>query len=146
MIEVTLIPSEHATAFWPRIANHIERAAEYTYGRYTSDDILDSVTSYDHHLWVAFDPDTQVITGITITSIKQYPRKRCLDMVFCAGDEGMEWKAPMLSILRRWATDNHCDIIESSGRLGWSKIFRDDGYKALWQVYELPIDCEVLGG
>lgn len=144
MIQVSLVPSEHARLIWPRLTPHVDRAAEYTYGRYTADDILDSIESYDHHLWIAFED--QDIKGITITSIKQYPRKRCLDMVFCAGDDGMEWKAPMLGILQRWAADNHCDIIESSGRLGWSKIFKDDGYKALWQVYELPVPDAGLGG
>jgi hypothetical protein len=66
-------------------------------------------------------------------------------MVFCAGDEGMEWKAPMLKELQHWAHDNDCDRIESSGRVGWSKIFKNDGYKALWQVYELPVADAGLG-
>ena len=79
-------------------------------------------------------------------SIKQYPRRRCLDMVFCAGDSGMEWKAPMLRILQQWAFDSGCDIIESSGRFGWAKIFKDDGYRPLWQVYELPVAEAGLGG
>jgi hypothetical protein len=69
----------------------------------------------------------------------------CLDMVFCAGDEGMEWKTPMLKMLQHWAHDNDCERIESSGRIGWSKIFKDDGYKALWQVYELPVADAGLG-
>jgi hypothetical protein len=115
----------------------MEKAAEYTYGRYLPEDILDSIVQYDHHLWLAFEGED--IKGITVTRFAQYPRIRCLDMVFCAGDEGMEWKDPMLKILQHWAYDNHCDRIESSGRVGWAKIFKNDGYKALWQVYELPV-------
>jgi hypothetical protein len=119
------------------------KAAEYTYGRYEPEDILDSLIQYDHHLWIAFEGED--VKGVTITRLAQYPRIRCLDMVFCAGDEGMEWKDPMLKVLQHWGYDNHCDRIESSGRFGWAKIFKDDGYKALWQVFELPVANSGLG-
>lgn len=143
-MQVSLIPPEHVYDVWSRTQGFMEKAAEYTYGRYTPDDILVSLTDYDHLLWIAFDEDKD-IKGITITCFKQYPRKKCLDMVFCAGDEGMEWKDPMLKMLRHWAFDNECDTIESSGRLGWSKIFKGDGYKPLWQTYELPVADTGLG-
>ena len=142
-MQVSLIPTEHAKEVWDRTYDFMDQAARYTYGRYTAHDILDSITQYDHHLWVAFVGEE--IKGITVTCFKQYPRMLCLDMVFCAGDEGMEWKDPMLKMLQHWAYDNDCDRIESSGRVGWSKIFKNDGYKALWQVYELPIADAGLG-
>jgi hypothetical protein len=142
-MQVSLIPTEHVADVWPRLTAHIDKVAEYTYGRYDPEDVLESITQYDHNLWLAFEGED--IKGITITSFKQYPRIKCLDMVFCAGDEGMEWKAPMLEMLQHWAYDNECDRIESSGRLGWSKIFKGDGYKALWQTYELPVASSGLG-
>lgn len=142
-MQVSLIPTEHAEEVWNRTYDFMDQAARHTHGRYTAHDILDSITQYDHHLWVAFVGEE--IKGITITCFKQYPRMLCLDMVFCAGDEGMEWKAPMLKMLQHWAYDNDCERIESSGRIGWSKIFKDDGYKALWQVYELPVADAGLG-
>jgi hypothetical protein len=142
-MQVTLIPTEHVSEVLPKIFSHLSKAAEYTFGRYEPEDILDSITQYDHHLWIAFVGEE--VKGITVTCFKQYPRLLCLDMVFCAGDEGMEWKTPMLKMLQHWAHDNDCDRIESSGRVGWSKIFKDDGYKALWQVYELPVADTGLG-
>ena len=142
-MQVALIPTEHVSNVWPRLTAHMAKAAEYTYGRYEPEDILDSLIQYEHDLWVAFEGED--IKGVTITRLAQYPRIRCLDMVFCAGDEGMEWKDPMLSMLQHWAYDNSCDRIESTGRVGWAKIFKNDGYKALWQVYELPVVAEGLG-
>lgn len=140
---VSLVPYEHVLGIWPKLATHMEKAAEYTFGRYQPGDILDAITDYDHHLWIAFEGEE--VKGITVTCFKQYPRMKCLDMVFCAGDEGLEWKDPMLKMLQHWAHDNECDRIESSGRLGWAKIFKADGYKALWQVYELPVADTGLG-
>ena len=142
-MQVSLIPTEHVADVWPRLTAHIDKVAEYTYGRYDPEDVLESITQYDHNLWLAFEGED--IKGITVTSFKQYPRIKCLDMVFCAGDEGMEWKAPMLEMLQHWAYDNECDRIESSGRVGWAKIFKSDGYKALWQTYELPVASSGLG-
>jgi hypothetical protein len=60
-------------------------------------------------------------------------------LVFLAGDDGFSWKDEMLSTLQRWARDSECDAIEASGRLGLARAFKDDGYRVLWQVFELPV-------
>lgn len=143
-MEVSLVPPELAEGLWPRIFPHLSRAAEYTFGRYEPEDIFDAVVSGQVHLWIVIDEDE--IIGITVTRFWQYPRKKCLDMVFIAGDEGFSWKDPMLNVLQHWAYDNGCEVIESSGRPGFSRAFKDDGYKLLWQVYELPVAGTGLGG
>ena len=142
-MQVTLIPDQHVYNVWSRMYPYMEKAAEYTHGRYSADDILDSITQYDHQLWAAFEDDK--IVGVTVTYFKQYPRKKCLDLVFCAGDEGMQWKDPMLKMLQHWAYDNDCDSIEATGRLGWAGIFKNDGYKPMWQIFELPVADRGLG-
>ena len=135
--KVSLVPTERIPTIWDHVIPYMERAAEYTYGRYTVDDILTALTDYDHTLWIAFVKEDG-LKGAVVTMIKQYPRKRYLDLVFIGGDDGFSWKAPMLKLLQHWAFDNDCDGIESSGRLGWAKAFADDGYKPLWQTFELP--------
>jgi hypothetical protein len=142
MMEVSLVPPQLIDGLWPRIFPHLSKASEYTFGRYEPEDILDVVAGGEAHLWVVFDGED--IVGITITRFWQYPRKRCLDMLFIGGDDGFSWKDPMLETLQRWARDNGCDVIESSGRPGFARAFKDDGYKMLWQVYELPVTG--LGG
>lgn len=144
-MKATLIPSDQVRTIWPAVLPHIELAAEYTYGRYNADDILTAITDYDHHLWVAYD-ERGHIKGAVVTVIRHYPRKRALDLVFLGGTDGMEWKDAMLKLLQCWAYDNDCDVIESSGRLGWAKIFKSDGYKPLWQTYELPVGTTGIGG
>lgn len=136
-MEVSLVPPQLIDGLWARIFPHLSKASEYTFGRYEPEDILEFVVSGDAHLWVVFDEEA--VVGITVTRFWQYPRKKCLDMVFIGGDEGFSWKDPMLEILQRWARDNGCEAIESSGRVGFARAFKDDGYKMLWQVYELPV-------
>jgi hypothetical protein len=115
----------------------MERAAKYTYGRYTSDDIYDSVVEHNYQLWVAFDETG--IKGAVVTNIGIYPKRKLLTMAFCGGQDLKEWKDPMLSLLQRFAKDMGCDGIESTARAGWAKIFSNDGYKQHWVTFELPV-------
>mgnify|MGYP003353329563 CR=1 FL=1 len=45
MIKVSLVPTDHVERVWPDIEHFMQRAAEYTYGRYTVEDIKD-ITMY----------------------------------------------------------------------------------------------------
>lgn len=143
-MQTALVPPELVNGLWPKIFPHLSKAAEYTFGRYEPEDIIEFVMSGDAHLWVALDGED--IKGVTITRFWQYPRKKCLDMVFIGGDEGFSWKDSMLSTLRSWARDSGCDVIESSGRPAFARVFKDDGYRLLWQVYELPVEDTGSGG
>jgi hypothetical protein len=88
-------------------------------------------------LWVAVVEG--VICGAVITNIVAYPQCSFLNMAFCGGDAVKKWKDPMLQLLQRFAREHGCQGIESSGRPGWAKVFKDNGYKANWVTYELPI-------
>lgn len=140
---VSLVPSHMLDAIGAQVYPHLEKASEYTFGRYEPEDIMDFVRTGGAHLWVALKGNS--VTGITVTRFWQYPRKKCLDMVFIGGDEGFSWKDPMLETLQRWARDSECDVIESSARPGFARAFKGDGYKMLWQVFELPVVSGVGG-
>jgi hypothetical protein len=143
MIEVSMVPVGYIDSCWDRVEPHMEKAAEYTFGRYTVDDIYDSVKEHDYQLWVAFDGDT--ILGAVVTQIMTYPRLKALNMIFCGGEDLEKWKTPMLELLQRFGADKSCDCIESTGRRGWAKVFAGDGYKERWVIYELPVKGEDNG-
>jgi hypothetical protein len=46
----------------------------------------------------------------------------------------------MLELLQRFAKDHGCSVIESYGRPGWEKVFKNDGYKEVFKFYELPVE------
>lgn len=137
MIQVSMVPSQYVDTCWKEIEPYMEKAAEYTYGRYTSDDIYDSLKEYDHQLWVAFDGGK--IKGAVVTNIITYPKRKILCMSFCGGVELKDWKDPMLELLKKFAKDVGCDGIEATARRGWAKVFENDGYKGHWVTFELPI-------
>lgn len=142
-MQVSMVPKEHVKGCWDQVKDHLAKAAEYTYGRYEVDDILDAILDYDHVLWIAFDEEG--VKGAVVTNFMHYPKKKYLGMVFCGGIELEKWKEQMLKILQHWAYDNQCDGIESTGRPGWAKIFQNDGHKVVWHTYELPAATAGLG-
>ena len=137
MIEVSLVPVHLINTCWAKVEPFMAKAAKYTYGRFTSDDIYDSVTEHDYQLWVAFDGET--IKGAVVTNVMVYPKRKLLCMSFCGGYDLKEWKEPMLSLLQRYAKDMGCDSIEAFGRPGWANVFKNDGYQNKWITFELPI-------
>lgn len=133
---VSLVPTEHVLDVWPAVEGYIRNALKYTDGRYETEDVLELVRSENFLLWIAFAGGD--IKGAVITQLMQYPRKRFLGCPFVTGDDFASWKKPMLEVLQRFARDNDCVGLEATARLGWSRVFKDDGYEAMWQTFQLP--------
>lgn len=141
MIKVSMVPKDLIHTCWEQIEEYLAGAAEYTYGRYTVDDIKDCITDYDHDLWVAYEHGEFDILfyGAVVTTIVHYPCKKMLSLRFVGGKDHKKWKEPMVSTLKSWAVDTECDGIESTGRPGWAKILGDVGYNPIGVAYELKI-------
>ena len=138
MIQVSMVPPQYLDTCWDKIEEFAEKAAKFTYGRYTASNIRDLIADGEHQLWVAFDEDNK-IKGAVVTNICNYPQRKVLSMTYCGGENLVEWKDPMLDLLRRYAKDVGCDGIEAVARKGWAKVFKDDGYKERWVTFELPL-------
>lgn len=138
-----MVPNEHVDTVWESVKDYLDGAAQYTHGRYTIDDIYVCIKEYDYTLWIAFDEEK--IKAAVVTNFAHYPRKKYLVMTFCGGDQLDQWKDPMLTLLQRFAYDTQCDGIEATARLGWTKIFKSDGHKPLWQTFQLPAADAGLG-
>lgn len=135
-IMVSVIPTEHVLNVWPQVVGYIEDALVYTYGRYEAEDILEQLIDGNQLLWIAFEGSK--IKGVVVTRFIYYPRKKYLGCPIVSGDEFDTWKLPMLDTLQMWASDNGCEGLEATARLGWARKFKSDGYEALWQTFQLP--------
>jgi len=135
-MQVSLVLPEHYDLVWPDIHEYMEGAAKYTFGRFEADDIKAGLYEGKQQLWIAFD-DT--IKGAVITEIVTYPRMNTLVMHFTGGIDLKSWKADMLALLQQFARDRGCNSIESYGRRGWERVFKNDGFKSRFMFYELPV-------
>ena len=142
-MQVSLVPKEYVPQVWDKVAGMIEKAADYTNGRYTIEDAYDYVMQHDYPLWIVFNADG--IKGAVVTYFGAYPRKKTLNVMFLGGEDGAAWKEAMLTTLNCWAFDNGCDTIEASGRPGWARVLKNDGFTPLWQTFEMPVRPVGLG-
>jgi hypothetical protein len=138
-MQISIVPVDYIETAWPQVQPYMEGAAEYTYGRYTAEDIKQGILTKPQQLWIAFDADNKIL-GAVVTEIVVYPRLRSLVMHFTGGVDLKSWKPDMLSMLQRFAKENGCDVIESYGREGWGKVFKNDGFKSRFMFYELPVE------
>jgi hypothetical protein len=134
---VSMVPPQMIDTCWGEIKEFLERAAKYTYGRYTADDMKEMIEEGDHQLWVAFEG--KKFYAAVVTNITNYPKKRFLSLAFCGGKELKLWKDPMLALLRRFARDMGCEAIEATARTGWERVFKHDGFEKHWVTFELPV-------
>lgn len=137
-MEASVVLREHIEEVWPFIKGYMEGAARYTYGRFTADDIKQDLLTKDQQLWIAYKDGA--IHGAVVTEILQYPRLRVLAMHFVGGHNVPECKPPVMALIKKFAKDHGCDIIESYGRKGWAKVFEKDGFKQRFMFYELPVE------
>ena len=138
MMNVSLVPKENIEELWPSIEGYMARAAEYTYGRTVVADIKYNLLNKDQQLWVAFDDEGEVY-GAVVTEVQYYPQMTTLVAHYLGGKKFKLWKAEMLHIVQRFARSNHCKVIESYGRTGWEKVWKDYGYVPRFVFYELPV-------
>lgn len=136
-MKASIVLPEDYDNFWHLIQEYMEGAAKYTYGRFTVEDILEGLKTKDQQLWVAYDDK---VYGAVVTEIAEYPQMKSLVMHFTGGIELPKWKDEMLALLRRFAKDQGCKTIESFGRTGWKRIFKNDGFKSQFMFYELPVE------
>ena len=136
-MEVNLIPFESHEVVWPLVRNYMKGAADYTYGRFEVDDIKIGLAGGNQQLWAAYEDER--VYGAVVTEIVTYPRMQALVMHFTGGIELPRWKPQMLESLQVFGKENNCDIIESYGRPGWERVFKDDGFKSKFLFYELPV-------
>lgn len=123
---------------WHLIHDYMDGAAKYTHGRFKVEDIKQQLLSNPRQqLWIAYDDK---IYGAVITEVLTYPQMKTLIMHFTGGVELPKWKDEMLSVLRRFARDHQCKVIESYGRTGWKRVFKNDGFNSKFMFYELPVN------
>ena len=135
---VSLVRKDDIELFYPAIYDYMDKCSKYTFGRFDADDIKHHLLTKEQQLWIAYEDN--VIYGAVVTEITQYPKFNALTMHFTGGIKLPKWKQAMLKTLQRFAKDIGCMVIESYGRTGWGKVFKQDGYEPLLTFYELPVE------
>ena len=104
-----------------RCRGWIESALEYGGGTHLFSDIVTSIVEGKMHLWPA--KDSCLVTEITV-----FPRKKVLHVFLGGGN--LEEIISMHDSVIQWAKDQGCESLTMTGRHGWSKALKKNGWKS----------------
>lgn len=117
---VRLPPLDVILDHWPQVEAHLRRATERT-GCYEPIDLLKMAFAGEVGIWLC-----EGRTGIDaafVTWIKQYPRRRVLEIAAGGGNNMKDWIEPLKAALDRHAREMGCDHIASTARPGWLRAW-----------------------
>ena len=120
-LQVNGVLSTQVLEVWDEVEPLVQKALEYSGGKYHSDDILNGIANQDMQLWVAYDDR---IKTIMVTEILNYPRKKVCGILIVAGEriDDLLW---VDEITTKWAQEQGCDAIEFYGRAGWERKLKN---------------------
>lgn len=120
-VEVRLPPLDELAERWRDIAPLIARSTRRAGGAYEPVDVLRAAFAGQFGIWLCeVDGD---IRATIVTEIKQYPRRRALEMIFAGGQNMSLWIEPAVKAIDQHARDTGCQCITSLGRPGWLRAW-----------------------
>jgi hypothetical protein len=125
-VTVRLPPLDEVLAHWPQIEAHLCKATERT-GCYEPIDLLRLAFAGAVGIWLcegaAMGWGGKNIEAVVVTEVKQYPRKRILDILFAGGGNMAKWMPELRAAIDKHAREMGCDHIASICRPGWVRAW-----------------------
>lgn len=134
-LKVSLIPPNLIDWVWAQAGPHLQMATDQSEGRFVLRDVYDRLITGDWHLWVVYEETGNLIASIT-SSFSWYPQGKWLSGQFLGGDRLDEWRDLFCDTFDRFARDMGCKAIEFTGRPGWGRRLKPNGYRELFRVYQ----------
>ena len=115
----------------------IEKALEAGGGTHTVGDVVRQILAGDAQLWE--DEDALIVTEINV-----YPRKALVHFWLATGE--LDAVVRLSHRVLEWATDTMgCDGATLSGRKGWVKALKGEGWNEMVTVMERPLGPGGIG-
>lgn len=145
-MKVTAVPTEHVAGIWPEIEPLLAKGIQRSGGRYTPDSVLRSLKAGEAQLWVAYRMNGvgPRYYGVGTTRIEDYPSRRMLNITFVGGVEMKEWKYELIAMWADFALRSNCSGMEATGREGWVRELRNDGWEQKYVVLERDLSNDVI--
>lgn len=118
-IAIELPPIDELARVWPIIEPILKRATDRSLG-YQPIDLLQLVMLGRMHLFVVREGGR--IVAALVTEVRQYPRRRVLEVPFGGGTGLKRWIGPLMDALDAHAEMLGCQDIIGWDRVGWARF------------------------
>jgi len=105
---------------WSVIAPHLRKATVRT-GCYEPIDLLQLALAGQVGIWTC-EVGGNIVAAIA-TTVKQYPRKRILEILFCGGSQMREWIDVAVQKIDAHAHQCGCSHVSGIGRISWGRVW-----------------------
>ena len=145
-MQVSAVLPKDIYLIWKHINKFLERSCKRSNGRHTIDTIYKQLIDNQVHLWIAFDPEEDLIKGCVVTNFVYYPTGLKMLNILQLGGKNMEdWMEIVRPKITQWAKKNQCEGIEATGRKGVSHWLtkKDKNWKEDNVHYELKFEEKI---
>ena len=120
-VSVRLPPLDELAERWKDISPHLAKSTRRAGGAYEPIDLLRGAFAGQFGIWICEVGDD--IQGAVVTEIKQYPRRRALEVIAAGGSDMPIWIKSLVAALDQHARATGCACITSLGRPGWLRAW-----------------------
>lgn len=133
---------ERMRPFWPSVIECIDKLVGEFPDDYNRDFVVGEILAGKRDLWIVHDPDEApkaILIAITHITISQATGRRVLEMSECGG-ERLKEALSLFSDVEEWAAKEHgIKTARLTGRPGWGRMLRPQGYARRVEVLEKTI-------
>lgn len=106
--------------FWPYVEAQVARACEFSYGRFSADNIYEFALQGIVTIWAVVNPQSEV-RAVVVTQQTEYPTGlRALEVMLVGGENRHDW-LHFESKLEEHARREGCHVMQMYGRRGWER-------------------------
>ena len=123
MIELREVDPGDIHLIWTEIRPFIERAID---DHTTVEYVLGRIIDHDYQLWIGGDMEYVAVTRVEYFDATD---KTAVLIMYLTGEGMSDWVKDALAQIESWATRHQVDEIRITGRPGWERVFKGDGFR-----------------
>ena len=123
--------------FLPKVISIIKPSVDKSQRNTSMDDVIEDIMNARSLMWAVYIGDT--LSAAFTTSIAEYPQRRTLFIEYMGGIAMAAWMKAALKVLTELAKKSKLDGIEAHGRIGFSKMAKEHGFKEMYRHFEMEL-------
>ncbi len=131
------IVEDEIDAYIEKIIPMIKPAVDKNERNVSIDNVVEDILDTRSLMWAVYIEDT--LSAAFTTSVVLHPQRKTLFIEFMGGVNMTVWMKTALEVLKKLAKDGGLDGIEADGRVGFSKIAKDNGFREMYRHFEMEI-------
>jgi hypothetical protein len=139
-IDIVKIPSDRIDSVYPMVKKEISDSLKKAENGYGEEDVLSDLKEDLLSLWIVWDIDKKKHLGLIIAEISKRPQFKVFSIFMVLGKDREKWQFKAQKVLEDFAIYNDCYKCFHPARKGWSKIFKQHGYKETHVLLEKTLN------